>query len=43
MWLRSIFVSEEGLNPISGVIFGIVMIFVACYSGKVYFETKDVL
>ena len=43
MWLRSTVVTEEGVRPVSGILFGILMMCLAWYGGKTYFETKDVL
>lgn len=43
MWLRSTVVTEEGVRPISGIMFGVMMICLAWYAGRTYFETKDVL
>lgn len=43
MWLRSALLTTEGVRPVSGIMFGVLMVFLAWYGGLIYFETKDVL
>ena len=43
MWMRSSYVNEEGINPISGMILAIMLIIVSVWSGIIYFNDKDVL
>lgn len=43
MWLRSSYVTAEGVRPISGVLLGILLSIFSWYAGKQYFLTKDIL
>lgn len=43
MWLRSSVITDEGVRPVSGVLFGLIAIIIAWYGGKIYFDEKDVL
>ena len=42
MWLRSSYYTVQGIRPISGILFSLLLIFLAWYSGRTYFKIKDV-
>ncbi len=43
MWLRSSYYSENGLNPLSGIIIAVFISSVVYFLGKEYFVKKDVI
>ncbi len=43
MWLRSTYLTEEGVHPFSGLILGMILSICVWYIGKKYFENKDIL
>lgn len=43
MWIRSSYVAEDGLNPMSGVVIAAGLIFVSLVGGLAYFNNKDVM
>lgn len=43
MWLRSSMMTQEGVNPVSGMLFSVLLIYGSWHMGRVYFETKDIL
>ncbi|MEE0036009.1 MAG: hypothetical protein UEY44_06890 [Coprococcus sp.] len=43
MWLRSSLINEEGVRPVSGIVYGFIMMFMAWYGGRSYFENADVM
>lgn len=43
MWLRSTYLTEEGVNPISGLILSVTLLICVWYIGSMYFEEKDIL
>ena len=43
MWLRSSLINEEGVRPVSGIVYGFIMMFIAWYGGRSYFENADVM
>ena len=42
MWLRSTYVTPEGVQAISGLILGVMLSVCVCYIGSVYFAEKDI-
>lgn len=42
MWMRSSYVDEEGLHPLSGCIIAVVMMVAVYISGRQYFAKKDI-
>ncbi len=43
MWLRSTYLSDEGVNPVSGLILGVMLSVCVWYGGRMYFADKDIL
>lgn len=43
MWLRSTYLTVEGVNPISGLILGVTLSVCVWCIGRIYFENKDIL
>ena len=43
MWLRSAYIADEGVYPLSGFVFAAGMLAVACACGFMYFQNKDVV
>lgn len=43
MWLRSSYISVEGLHPLSGCLIALFIMMVSYYLGKDYFKSTDVL
>lgn len=43
MWLRSSYVSTEGINPDTGVVIGLLLMLFSISLGWVYFDRKDVI
>lgn len=43
MWLRSTYLTPEGVNPLSGLILGMTLSICAWYIGRMYFEEKNIL
>jgi len=42
MWIRSAYIASEGVQPVSGMVLGLLLIFGTQYIGKLYFEGKDI-
>lgn len=43
MWLRSTYLTAEGVNPFSGLILGVNLSVCVWYTGRMYFGDKDIL
>ncbi len=43
MWMRSTYLTHEGVNPASGLILGLVLSVCVWYIGRMYFAEKDIM
>jgi len=43
MWLRSSYYTEEGLNPLSGILIAVFLVVAVFLLGREYFERKDII
>ncbi len=43
MWLRSSYVTVEGVSPLSGGVLATMLVTCVWYIGRLYFETKDIM
>jgi hypothetical protein len=43
MWLRSSYVDDEGVSPVAGLTMAIGIAIISYISGRIYFDSKDVL
>lgn len=42
MWLRSSYVTAEGISSAAGLVMGVTVILLTCAAGRLYFEKKDI-